>query len=91
MVESAGPVLASAGATVSDAYPSLPEAEDTFRTLRAWHFQAVLGDLLAENPQAFKASLAENIRAGRVLTGADLATAYADRTALVGADARVLR
>ena len=82
VVESAGPVLASAGAAVSDAYPSLPEAEGTFRTLRAWHFQAVLGDLLAENPRAFKPSLAENIRAGVMLTGSDLATAYADRTAL---------
>ena len=82
VVESAGPVLASAGATVSDAYPSLPEAEDTFRTLRAWHFQAVLGDLLAENPHAFKPSLADNIRAGVMLTGADVATAYANRTAL---------
>src|SRR5690606_29536446 len=68
VVESAGPLLAGAGASVTDAHPSLPEAEDTFRTLRAWHFQALLGDLLAADPAAFKPSLADNIRAGEHLT-----------------------
>jgi amidase len=82
VVGSAGPVLAAAGAAVRAAHPSLPEAEDTFRTLRAWHFQAVLGELLAANPDSFKASLADNIRAGERLTGADVARAYAGRTAL---------
>ena len=82
VVESAGPVLAAAGATVTGAHPSLPEAEDTFRTLRAWHFQAVFGDLLAEHPDSFKQSLADNIRAGELLSGADVARAYAARTAL---------
>jgi amidase len=82
VVASAGPLLAAAGASVADAYPVLPEAEDTFRTLRAWHFQAAYGGLLAANPDAFKASLADNIRAGENLTGADVARAYAGRTAL---------
>jgi amidase len=82
VVESAGPVLTHAGASVRAAHPSLPEAESTFRTLRAWHFQAVLGDLLADHPDAFKPSLAENIRAGVMLTGADVADAYAQRTTL---------
>jgi amidase len=82
VVESVAPVFASAGAAVASAYPSLPEAEDTFRTLRAWHFHARLAPLLAANPSSFKASLAENIRAGEPLTGADVARAYAQRTAL---------
>ncbi len=82
VVESAGPVLAAAGAEVGSAYPSLPEAEECFRTLRAWHFQARLGALLAAHPDSFKASLADNIRAGEALTGADVARAYAQRTAL---------
>ena len=50
--------------------------------LRAWHFQAAVGALLAEHPDAFKASLADNIRAGATLTGADVARGYAGRTAL---------
>ena len=82
VVESVGPVLAAAGASVTSSYPALPEAEDTFRTLRAWHFHARLGALLAENPTGFKASLAENIRAGAPLTGADVARAYEQRTTL---------
>jgi amidase len=82
VVESAVAFFGAGGAAVSSAYPSLPEAEDTFRTLRAWHFQAALGPLLAEHPASFKQSLADNIRAGESLTGADVARAYAQRTTL---------
>ncbi|GAB3989104.1 amidase [Nocardioides marmoraquaticus] len=82
VVRSAAPVLEAAGARVDDDVPALPEAEDTFRVLRAWSFQARLGTLLAEHPDAFRASLADNIRAGEQLTGADVARAYAGRTAL---------
>ncbi|MDQ6522501.1 amidase family protein [Nocardioides sp. LHD-245] len=82
VVEDAGRALAAAGASVGSAYPDLSLAEDTFRTLRAWHFQAKLGSLLAAHPDAFKPSLADNIRAGESLTGADIARAYTQRTAL---------
>lgn len=82
VVESAGRTFAEAGARVASSYPDLGLADDTFRTLRAWHFQAKLGALLAEHPDAFKASLADNIRAGEALTGADVARAYTQRTAL---------
>jgi amidase len=82
VVEEAGSSLADAGAAVELASPDLAEAEDTFRTLRAWLFQAAFGALLAEHPDAFKPSLADNIRAGEGLTGADVARAYEQRTAL---------
>jgi amidase len=82
VVESAVDVFAASGASVVSAYPSLPEAEDTFRTLRAWMFQARFGAMLAEHPDGFKQSLADNIRAGEPLTGADVARAYAQRTTL---------
>jgi amidase len=77
VVESARSLLDAA-----DAHPDLPEADDTFRTLRAWHFQAMFGELLAAHPDAFKTSLADNIRAGEHLTGADVARAYRQRTTL---------
>ena len=82
--EVAAVVASSAGVfdDVTDAHPVLTEADDTFRTLRAWHFQARFGALLAEHPDAFKQSLADNIRAGEGLSGADVARAYAQRTAL---------
>jgi amidase len=82
VVAGARGVFEGAGAAVSSAYPSLGEADDTFRTLRAWHFQAMFGELLAEHPDDFKASLADNIRAGEHLTGADVARAYTQRTSL---------
>jgi N-methylhydantoinase A len=84
IVTSAETVFAEAGATVSWAHPDLPEAEDTFRTLRAWHFQARYGPVLAEHPDLVKPSLADNIRAGESLTGADVARAYRQRTTLSG-------
>jgi amidase len=82
VVESTVPAFTTAGAAVSSSYPELPEAEDTFRTLRAWHFQSELGPLLAAHPGEIKKSLADNIRAGEGLTGADVARAYRQRTAL---------
>ncbi len=82
VVEEAGRLVARSGAKVFGACPDLALADDTFRTLRAWHFQAKYGSLLAEHPTAFKQSLADNIRAGRDLTGADVARAYAQRTIL---------
>lgn len=82
VVESAGHALGAAGAAVQHAHPDLSVAEDTFRTLRAWHFQEKYGQLLAENPDAFKPSLADNIAAGEMLAGSDIARAYRQRSAL---------
>jgi amidase len=82
VVEASAGVFAGSGAAVREAAPDLGLAEDTFRTLRAWHFQAAFGTLLAEHPDAFKTSLADNIRAGESLSGADVARAYTQRTTL---------
>jgi amidase len=82
VVSSSASVFASAGASVSAAHPDLALADETFRTLRAWHLQAKLGPLLRQHPDSFKQSLADNIRLGEGLTGADVALAYRQRTAL---------
>ena len=82
VVDAQAAVLADAGAVVTEAYPDLVRAEETFRTLRAWLFQDAFGDVLAKQPDAFKPSLADNIRAGADLTGRDVARAYTDRTRL---------
>ncbi len=73
-------VFEAAGATVADAHPRLAGAEETFRTLRAWVFQSRFGTMLENNPDKFKASLADNIRAGEGLTGRDVFQAYERRT-----------
>lgn len=74
--------LAGAGAVVRAAAPDLTRADATFRVLRAWHFQASYGELLAAHPDAFKPALADNIRVGAELSGADVAHAYRARTEL---------
>jgi amidase len=82
VAEDAGRLLARSGAHVFADHPDLGLADDTFRTLRAWLFQAGFGQLLAEHPDGLKASLAANVRAGESLTGADVARAYEQRTRL---------
>ena len=82
VVEANAATLAAAGARVEAAHPDLALGEDTFRTLRAWSFQAGFRDMLEEHPEGFKTSLADNIRAGEGLTGADVARAYRQLTAL---------
>jgi len=82
VLEQAGQLLVGAGASVFADHPDLSLGEDTFRTLRAWHFQASYGELLREHPDDIKPSLADNIRAGAGLSGADVARAYQQRTTL---------
>ena len=83
MVEQAGRTFARQGSQVSAAHPDLGLADDTFRTLRAWHFQAKLRPPARRATRtSFKPSLADNIRLGEGLTGADVARAYTQRTAL---------
>ena len=80
VTEEAGRRMARHGARVFDAHPDLTGADETFRTLRAWHLHASYADLLARHPQEIKQSLADNIRAGAPLTGPDIAAAYRTRT-----------
>jgi amidase len=75
-------VLESAGAKVSEAAPVLHGADSAFRTLRAWLFQARFASMLEKRPEAFKPSLAENIRLGAGLSGADVARAYQQLTSI---------
>lgn len=82
VVLDAGAVLESAGTTVEEACPSLAGADEAFLTLRAWMFHDLFGALLAEHPDDFKPSLAENIRLGADQTGADIAKAYRRLTTL---------
>ncbi|MEJ7796261.1 MAG: amidase [Nocardioides sp.] len=82
VLETAGRLLVRSGASVFDAHPDLSAGDDTFRTLRAWHFWATFGDQLRRRPDGFKESLADNIRAGEHLSGADVARAFEQRTSL---------
>ena len=82
VVAAQGGVFEQAGATVEDAHPTLHSADSAFRTLRAWLFQHRFASMLAKRPEAFKASLRDNIQAGAGLTGADVAKAFQQLTSI---------
>lgn len=82
IVSDQGRVLADGGANVAEDHPDLTGADRVFRTLRAWQFWALYGSMLERHPDAFKPSLADNIRAGQDLTGADVSAAYQRMTSL---------
>jgi len=82
IVSDQGRVLADGGAKVEEDHPDLTGADRVFRTLRAWQFWALYGSMLERHPDAFKPSLADNIRAGQDLTGADVSAAYQRMTSL---------
>ncbi|MEU5995049.1 amidase [Spirillospora sp. NPDC047418] len=82
VLEPAAKVFEELGCTVEEACPDLSGADEVFRTLRAWHWDIALRPLLDERRADFKTSLADDIDAGRTLTGADLGRAEILHTAL---------
>jgi amidase len=82
VVRAQAQVFTDAGAAVEEDHPDLTGADATFRTLRAWLFQHKYASMLARRPDAFKPSLADNIRAGEGLSGADVAAAYQRLTSI---------
>jgi len=65
----------SLGCIVEQAEPDFAPAEVSFRTIRAWTAAANYGAMLQKHPDAFKATLKEEIERGTKLTGADVAHA----------------
>ncbi|GAA3208031.1 amidase [Nonomuraea helvata] len=65
------------GARVDEVELDLTEAEDAFRTYRAWHYALSFGDLTGLGPNT-----AWNVEQGRKVTGADLARAEQARSRL---------
>lgn len=77
VLRSAVSTFESLGCEVVESHPDLTEAQQTFRTLRAWQFQHGFADRIAETPQAFKPSLVANAASGATLSGRDVAAAEA--------------
>ncbi|MFD9667138.1 amidase [Rhodococcus sp. NPDC059968] len=82
VVEQAAKTCQDAGAFVEEACPSFDGAGECFRTLRAWQFEAALGDLFDANPDLVRPSLYENMLAGRRLSGREVGRAALLRTEL---------
>jgi Asp-tRNAAsn/Glu-tRNAGln amidotransferase A subunit and related amidases len=75
-------VLAGLGAVVEQVDLDLSDAEDAFRTYRAWWYALRFGDLLAEHRDLLAPNVVWNIEAGLKITGEDLARAERLRSGL---------
>lgn len=82
LVRTAAALCETAGAVVEEASPDFSGADECFRTLRAWQFEATMGDWLDANLDTVRPSLYANMVQGRGLTGADVGRAAVLRTAL---------
>lgn len=82
MVRVAAGLCETAGAEVEEASPDFTGADECFRVLRAWQFEATLGSTLDEHAELVRPSLYANMLAGRELTGAQVGRAARLRTEL---------
>ncbi len=68
------------GCTVEEAEPDFADADEVFKTLRAWHFEMNYGELLAEHRDDLKDTVVWNIEEGLRLGGPDIGRAQRRRT-----------
>lgn len=82
MVRAAAAVCETHGARVEPACPDFSGADECFRVLRAWQFEATLGAELDAGADLVRPSLLANMRQGRSLTGPQIGRAAVHRTVL---------
>ena len=82
LVRAAAAACERAGAVVVEVCPDFTGADECFRTLRAWQFEATLGEHLDANVDSVRESLYANMIAGRSLTGPQVGRASVLRTTL---------
>lgn len=82
LVRQAAADCAAAGAIVEEVSPDFSGADECFRTLRAWQFEAGLGAHLDEHRSTIRPSLYANMEQGRALTGPQIGRAMQLRTTL---------
>ena len=81
-IEARRGVFEDLGMTVKPGQPDFAEADEVFKTLRAWSFIQGYGDLLEKHRDQIKDTVIWNLEAGFALTGPQIARAEIDRTTL---------
>jgi amidase len=71
------------GCLVEEAQPDLTNVDECFRTIRAWSVAAQLGPLLERHRAQLKPAAIEEIEAGQLLSGADVARAFAQHAQIL--------
>lgn len=80
--ESSWPVFESLGCIVEETAPDFSDADDIFKTLRAWQFELAYADLIKTHRHQIKDTVIWNIEAGMALTGSQVSRAEMKRTQL---------
>jgi amidase len=75
-------VFASLGCLVEDGQPDFSDADEIFKTLRAWSFEVGYSDLLKEHRDQIKETVIWNTEAGQRLSGPQISRAEVKRTHL---------
>jgi amidase len=75
-------VFEDLGCLVVDGEPDFTDADQVFKTLRAWHFELNYGELLEEHRDRMKDTVVWNIEQGVGLSGPDVGRAERKRTEL---------
>ena len=81
-IEAKRQVFDDLGMTVKPGQPDFTEADEVFKTLRAWSFIQGYGDLLETHRDQIKDTVIWNLEAGFALSGPQIARAEVDRTTL---------
>ena len=75
-------VFEDLGCTVEEGFPDFSDADEIFKTFRAWFYEMNLASLLPEHRDKLKETVVWNIEAGMKLSGPELGRAEVKRTAL---------
>jgi amidase len=82
VLQTALPVLRSLGCQIEEADPGWQDADEIFKVLRAWRFDAQFGELLKTHRDQLKDTIIWNAEEGARLSGAEIAAAERKRTRL---------
>ena len=75
-------VFEDLGCIVEEGFPDFSDADEIFKTFRAWFYEMNLSSLLPEHRDKLKETVVWNIEAGMKLSGPELGRAEVKRTAL---------
>ena len=75
-------VFEDLGCVVEEGFPDFSDADEIFKTFRAWFYELKLASLLPEHREKFKETVVWNIESGMKLSGPELGRAEVKRTAL---------
>ncbi len=75
-------VFEDLGCIVEEDFPDFTDADEIFKTFRAWYFELKLASLLPEHREKMKETVIWNIESGMKLSGPELGRAEVKRTAL---------